>query len=239
MSATPVTEARPEPARQPASNVLRNRRLRAALAGAVALFGLVSTGVAVFAGLNATANNTTAQTAGSGTLKLTLGASTGSAGFGSAISNLAPGDVVNRYVSLTNGGTIDATGLTLAASDSTATKLSTDATNGLHVSVSQCSGAGAAWNAGSGACTVTSGSPTTTTLLNNVSVSALVASAQTLISGSVTAGTVLPLQVSVSLPNQSETTTNGVLPAGTIQNLTANLTWTFSEAQRTGTTTNS
>ena len=46
-------------------------------------------------------------------------------------------------------------------------------------------------------------------------------------------------QVEVSLPNQNETTTNGTLPVGTIQGLNASITWTFSEAQRTATTTNS
>ena len=210
----------------------RNRRSRLLLAvgGALATVGLALTGVGVFAGLSAVASNTTAETVASGTLKLTLAAATGSAGFTSSISNLAPGDVVNRYIDVTNGGTLDGQALTLAASDSVGSKLSTDATNGLHVTVSQCS---TTWTVASGSC-----SGTTTVAQSNVALSAL-GTPVSVVGGSVTAGTVLHLQVSVTLPNQTETTTNGVLPGGTIQGLSANLTWTFTEAQRTATTTNS
>ena len=42
-----------------------------------------------------------------------------------------------------------------------------------------------------------------------------------------------------TLPDQSETTTNGTLPVGTIQGLSASLRWTFEDAQRASTTTNS
>ena len=53
------------------------------------------------------------------------------------------------------------------------------------------------------------------------------------------ASAVLYLQVSLTLPASTEVTQNGTPPGGTIQGLSASLTWTFSEAQRAGTTTNS
>ncbi|MEY3076000.1 MAG: hypothetical protein RLZZ131_126, partial [Actinomycetota bacterium] len=68
-------------------------------------------GQGVLASLNATVFNTSAQSLTAGTLKLDL-ANNGN-GFNSSISNLVPGDVVNRYVTLTNTGTLDGIGLTL------------------------------------------------------------------------------------------------------------------------------
>jgi spore coat-associated protein N len=199
-----------------------------------AVVGLAITGMGVFAGLNAVATNTTAQNITSGTLKLTMAPATGSAGFTTGISNLAPGDTANRYVDLSNGGNLDAQTLSLAAADGSPTKLSTDVTNGLHVTVTQCSGA--TWTVATATC---GAGGTTSVLANSVALSALIATPTTLIAGAVTAGTVLHLQVAVTLPNQLETTTNGTLPVGTIQGLSASITWTFNELRRTATTTNS
>lgn len=54
-----------------------------------------------------------------------------------------------------------------------------------------------------------------------------------------TAGSDAYLRVSVSLPDQDETVVNGTLPAATIQGGTANLTFTFTELQPTGTSSSS
>jgi spore coat-associated protein N len=197
---------------------------------AFAGIGLAITGFGVYAGLNAVATNTSPTQVSSGTLKLTM--ADNGAGFTSTVSGMAPGDTVNRYVDLTNGGTLDAKNLTLAASDANSTLLSTDATKGLHVTVTQCTSG--VWTASTGACAGGS----TSVLLASTALSAL-SSAQSLVSGAVAQGTVLHLQVKVVLPDETETTTNGNLPAGTVQNLTAQITWTFSEDQRTATTTNS
>lgn len=204
---------------------------------AVAAAGLAITGGGVFAALNATASNATAQNATSGTLSLTM-ANNGT-GFGQSVSNLAPGDVVNRYVNLTQGATMDGKALTLAVADGTPSKLTTDATKGLHVTVTQCS---VAWTTtGPGACTGTGA--VTTVLATNVALSALVAAPSTLIAGTVTSGSTLNLQVSLTLPDQNETTVNGTpaptAPATTIQGLSSALTWTFGETQRTSTVTGS
>ncbi|UKA59208.1 CalY family protein [Arthrobacter sp. FW306-2-2C-D06B] len=204
---------------------------------AVAAAGLAITGGGVFAALNATASNATAQNATSGTLSLTM-ANNGT-GFGQSVSNLAPGDIVNRYVNLTQGATMDGKALTLAVADGTPTKLTTDATKGLHVTVTQCS---VAWTTtGAGACTGTGA--VATVLATNVALSSLVAAPSTLIGGTVTAGSTLNLQVSLTLPDQNETTVNGTpaptAPATTIQGLSSALTWTFGETQRTSTVTGS
>lgn len=206
-----------------------------AAAATVTVAGLAISAVGVYAGLNATASNGSAQTATSGTLSLTM-ANNGS-GFAQNVSSLAPGDVVNRYVDLTNGGQLAGQALTLGVSDATPTKLTTDATNGLHVTVSQCSGgASPAWVPGTGVCGGTGAS--STALASNIALSSL-STAVSLISGAQPAGTIDHLQISLTLPNQTETTVNGVLPGSTIQGLSSSLTWTFTEAQRTATTTTS
>src|SRR5207302_7572103 len=105
-----------------ASRAPRGNR-RTTLAVAVAIGGLLLTAGGVYAGLNAVATNTTPQTVTSGTLKLTM--ANNGAGFSQNISDMAPADVVNRFVDLTNGGTLDAQNLTLAVSDATPTKLTT------------------------------------------------------------------------------------------------------------------
>jgi hypothetical protein len=211
-----------------ATNEVNRRSRRVAFGAAFAGLGLAITGVGVYAGLTATASNTAAQTISSGTLKLVY-ADNGT-GFTTGFSTLAPGDIVNRYVDLSNTGTLTGKNLTLAASDSSVTKLTNDATNGLHVTVTSCS---TVWVPATGACTL----GTTSVLLNNVAVSALRTAASSLVSGAVASG--YKLQFSVTLPDQDETTSNGTLPGTTIQGLTANITWTFSESQRDATTTNS
>lgn len=206
----------------------RSKRRLAAAAG-VAAAGLALTGGGVFAALNATAFNTTAETVGSGTLKLTL--ADNGAGFTTAIANLAPGDTVNRFINLTNGGTLDATALTLKVADTTGTnsRLTTDATLGLTATVSTCT---VAWTTagGCGGTTAAAFGPTALATLKTTPGAVL---------ASLAAGANAFLKVSLVLPDQPETTTNGVLPSGTIQGLTASLVWTFTETQRTATTTSS
>ena len=200
-----------------------------AAVAAVTGTGMLLTGAGVYAALNATANNPVAQAVDSGTLKLVMAAN--GAGFGSPIAGLAPGDVVNRHVQLTNSGTLPSEALTLGVVDATPTTLSTNATTGLQVAVSQCS---VAWTAGTGAC-----AGITTALIAATSVSALRTTPGTLIAGAIPAGTVIHLQLKVTLPNSAETTINGTPIAGTVQGLTSALTWNFSEVQRAAATTSS
>ena len=84
--------------------------------------GISMVSSAVFAGVSARAFNTTAQSFTSGTLSLTETnqATTGTTnGFSSsfAVTNVAPGDVVNRYFTLTNGGNLAAASMTAQIAD--------------------------------------------------------------------------------------------------------------------------
>ena len=208
-----------------------NPRLIAAFA--VGATGRAVTGGGVYAALNATASNTTAQNATSGILNLTM--ANNGAGFSQGVANLAPGDVVNRYVTLTQGADLDAKDLALKVTDATPTLLTTDATKGLRVTVRQC--VGGDWTvtgAGAGTCAGTS----TSVLATNVPLSSL-ATTPAALASSVAAGSTVKLQLALSLPDQTETTVNGVRPTDSIQGLSSALTWTFSETQRTATTTGS
>jgi hypothetical protein len=209
----------------------RNAAKVAFLASAT-LGGLSLVSTSVFASLSATATNVSGGSVNTGTLKLTQAPSavvgiTG--GFVTDILNLAPGDTVNRYVDLTNGGTLDGNALTLTTVASTVNALSTNGTTGLQVTIKHCA---IAWTA-AGVCT-----PGSTTALAQTSVLAL-GSAQTLVVPSLVASAVNRLQISVFLPVGTEVSVNGVLPGGTIQGLTTALTWTFLETLRASTTTNS
>ncbi|HVA62018.1 MAG TPA: TasA family protein [Mycobacteriales bacterium] len=205
---------------------------RTALALAFAVTGLAVTGTGVYAALNAQA--TAIQSIASGTLSLTM--ANNGAGFSTSISGLAPGDVVNRYVNLTNGGTLPALGLTLKAADSSASPLDNSfntGTAGLEVTVTQCNGG--VWSPTTGLC-----GGTTSVLLASTPMATVISTAQTLLGATtaVAVGAVTNIQVSVALAG-TETTTNGTPPANTIQGDTANITWTFDEQQRAAATTNS
>ncbi len=185
----------------------------------------------VFAALTASATNTSGGSVTSGTLKLTQAASGVSGitgGFVTAISEMAPTDTVNRYVILSNPGTLNSSAMTLGAAGSGL--LVTDGTNGLQVLVKQCSDP----YPSNGVCA------TETTILASRSVASLSTPATlTLQSGALNSGATTYLKIAISLPVSSEVTTNGVLPDGTIQGLTTSITWTFTQTQRAGTTTNS
>jgi hypothetical protein len=206
------------------------RPLAAAVLGGAAL---LTTGFGVWASLTATAANVAPETVSTGTLKLTL--ADNGAGFTQAISNVAPGDVVNRYVTLTNGGTLDAQALSVQVAATGSSSLITDGaspatTKALRVTMTACS---VAWNPTTGACGGVATQVLAPTALSGLS------TPSTLVAGSVSAAAVQNLQVSVQLPDQNETTVNGVLPTSTVQGQSASLTYTFAEAQRTATTTKS
>ena len=209
--------------------------LKVVIVSAATLGGAALVSSSVFAALTATATNT-AQSVQTGTLKLTQASSTSpaSGGITTTISGMAPGDTVNRYIELTNGGTLDAASMTLGLVDSPATALTTNGTAGLQVVVNACS---IAWG------TVTAGvcSGTTTAMMSSKTALLMTGTPQTLTlpTGTTTAGSTTHLQISLSLPAGSEVTVNGTLPAGTVQGLTSSLVWTFTETERTATTTNS
>ncbi len=199
-----------------------------AAASVVAIGGLSLTTSGVWAALQATANNAPGVSVTSGTLSLTMAGN--GAGLTTSITALAPGDTVNRFVALTNGGTLAAKDLTLSAAVGTVNELS-DATKGLTVAISSCS---AAWDSSAGTCSSGQAS-----LLSATPIATLITTPATLISGSIAVNAVQYLRVTIALPSSNETTTNGTPPSGTVQGLTTALTINFTEQQRDVATTTS
>lgn len=194
---------------------------------------LITTGVGVFATLSASVNNVTPQAVNSGTLELSL--SDNGVGFSQSIDHMAPGDVVNRYVTLTNSGSLAGRDLSLETTSTGTAALITNGvapvtTKALKVSVSRCS---VAWTPGTGIC-----GGTTTSLLAATPLSAA-STPQSILSGSISVAQNVYLRISVELPDQDETTVNGVLPTHTVQGGSVDVTYTFIESQRSATTTNS
>lgn len=206
---------------------LGGRRIVAAAFGASVL---TLTGAGVYAALNAAATGTSAIT--SGTLLLTLTADGTSAGLPETITAMAPGDIYNVYVNLNNTGTLaSAAGMTLGASSSPANALTNGsiAGEGLSVAITQCS---VAWSSGS-----CPGSTTTilaSTLLSTFSSAQSLSNVPALAAST---GQVAHLQFSLTLAG-TETSTNGTLPSPSVQGLSTTITWTFTEQQRAGSTTN-
>lgn len=211
----------------------RPRGFRALIATSAMIGALFLVGNSVFAQLNATASNASAQGIDSGTLKLEM--ANNGAGFSTAIQNMAPGDNVARFIALHNSGTLAARNLTLGATlGETATKLANDGTNGLQVVVASCATAWTNVTTWQGTC---SGGSTTvlTTTLNALRTAPVALTGFS----SIAAGDYVYLRVTITLPDQAETTVNGTLPSGTIQGLSQTVTWTFTEDQRTATNTSS
>lgn len=202
---------------------LSGRELGAA--SAIGATALLVTGTGVLAAANATAFNLTAEPVSSAHLSLAL-ANVG-AGFSAPVTDLAPGDVVNRFVTVTNDGTLPARDLTLQVTETgTANPLTADATKGLFVRVTRCS---VAWtvNATTGACagTATDVTPPAGRALSGFGTLPV-------LTGPIPTGAKTELRIAVLLPDNTEVTINGLPPAGSVQNLTASLRYTFTQTQR-------
>ena len=203
------------------------------MAGATIFVSVLAiTGQGVLASLNATVFNTSAQNVNAGTLKLDL-ANAGN-GFSSTVGNLAPGDVVNRYVTLTNSGSLDGIGLSVKTSQTGTQSLITDGsgsvtTKALKLTITSCS---LPWNTANGACSGNLNTELPATVLGSLS------SATFLANGQLNSSDLRYLQMRLELPNQNETTVNGLIPTNTIQGGSVNVTYTFDLAQRVASTSN-
>lgn len=86
-----------------------------------------------------TSSTSAAQSAGTGTVTIGLGASGTSANrLSVAAADMAPGDSVQRAVDLVNSGSIALSGVKLTTTASTSSVLNTDTVNGLQVAVDRC-----------------------------------------------------------------------------------------------------
>ena len=198
---------------------VKKKRSWRPFAGAVIVISIAAiAGQSVIASLNATAFNTTAQNINAGTMKLDL-ANSGN-GFGTTIANLVPGDVVNRYVTLTNSGSINGIGLSLKTAQTGTASLISDGTGGvttkaLKLTVTSCS---VAWDTSAGTC-----GGTTSTEVNSTVIGSLT-SPVTLTNSALASSGVRYLQMKMELPDQNETTINGAYPANTVQGGSVNIT---------------
>ncbi len=213
----------------------RSLTTRLVASAAILLLGTVS---AVTIGSGATftsarATNDVGQNGGTavttGVLDLTLGAqgnNTNSVDV--AASGLVPGDTIQRAIDVTNAGTVDFSGVTLASTASASNDL-TDATTGLQMNIEECSVAWvkqAGWTYLCGP--ADAGTKTALTNFNNVDVvhsaaSVVTAGGQTLN----TAGATAHYRVTLTLP----ATYDG--PAGSATSTTIN--YAFTATQRTAT----
>jgi hypothetical protein len=156
-------------------------------------------------------------------------------GFSTSINNLAPGDVVNRYVTLTNSGTLDGIGLSVKTAQTGTQALINDGvspvtTKALQLTINECS---VPWIPSTGSCSGT---------VTNQRTSAAIGSMTS--NGALSDGVIAStgkryLQMSLELPNQNETTVNGVISQPSVQGGAVNITYTFDLAQRLATSTNS
>ena len=175
----------------------KKKRTWRPLAGAAIVISVAAiAGQSVLASLNATAFNTTAQNINAGTLKLDL-ANNGN-GFGTSIANVVPGDVVNRYVTLTNSGTLNGIGLTLKTAQTGTSSLITDGispitTKALKLTVTSCS---VAWNTATGVCSGTPTEELASTVIGSLT------SATALASSTLNSTAVRYLQMKIELPDQ-------------------------------------
>ena len=216
----------------PAPEAGVTRGLRAMIATTAMIGALLLVGNSVFAALNATASNTVAHGVSTGALSLTMAEN--GVGFTTESLKMVPGDVIRRFVTLTNDGDLEGKLLTFSATTS-ASKLTTDATNGLQVVLDSCATAWTHSGSDYSASTCAGGS----TSILSTSLSALRTAPVGLIGfdATVAAGAVLYLRLSVSLPDQEETTVNGNVTADMIQGKSASITWTFEEQQKRSATT--
>ena len=204
--------------------------LKLAIVATATVGGTALVGSSVFASLTATASNTSAHSVNSGTLKLTQansGVAGLTAGFTTAVTAMAPGDTINRFIDVTNGGTLAGASWTLGLADSANTKLTSDALLGLGVVVKECT---AAYTATTGVCTGPAIESTMITTTANALLSPL---ALTVATADLNSLAVTHMKFIITLPaSNNEVTINGTLPGATIQGLTSFLTWTVTETQR-------
>lgn len=111
------------------AKVLASGALIAAAAGAAGLatFGSFTSTTSASAAVNSGTVTIGLGTAGTATNRLTIGA-----------SNIVPGDTIQRAVDLSNTGNTPLSTLTLTTTASPSSKLDTDTTNGLQLTVDSC-----------------------------------------------------------------------------------------------------
>lgn len=135
------------------------------------------------------------------------------------VTDLLPGDAVEKFATLSNTGDSDLNTVTLTVSTATPSLLTTDATDGLQLTIDACS---VAWTAVANAADTCSGTET------SVLASGAVIGADKALGGlsALTSGSADHLKITTSLPAAADNDFQGA--ASTID-------FTFNATQRTGT----
>ena len=170
-----------------------------------------------------TSTTSASTTVTSGTVVIGLG-TTGTAAnrLTVAATGVAPGDTIQRAVTLSNTGNQNLAGATLTTTATTSSKLDTDATNGLQLAVDSCS---VPWTeAGTAPAYTYTCSGTTATVLATRAVIGANLTLNNL--SSVTAGHSDNLRVTLTLPTTAD---------NTFQGITSTVNFSFTGTQRSGT----
>ena len=207
----------------------RTRRIHPLLAILVGLAVVVALAAAVRATLFATADGDTS--VATGTLLLTL-ESDGS-GLDVPVDGLAPGDTVDRFVDLTNTGTLAAGDLTIAVTATGDAVLVDDGvapatTRALTLTIDACA---SPWDTAASSCADGAASLLEATTLGTLR------DTPAPLALTFDADDVAHLRLRIVLPDQDETSVNGVLPTPSIQDASADVTLTFRVEQRDAATT--
>lgn len=206
------------------STVRRATRPLALAALGVALLAIAGGGVR--ATLSAVAEGDAPTAIASGTLLLEMDED--GAGLTTPITDLAPGDTVDRFVDLANTGTLDADDLRIELAASGDQVLLVDGaapatTRALTLAIDACDGP---WDTATSTCI-----GDVTSLLGATTLGALDGSSTPLPLALATEE-VTHLRLRLVLPDQDETSTNGVLPNPTIQDASTSVSITFRIEQR-------
>ncbi len=191
----------------------------------LASVALVSTAAAV-AGMGTygafTSTTSASQVTTAGTTVIALGPGAANT-LNVPIAGLLPGDKVEKLVTLSNTGNSDlnAVTLTTSAAAGTGSLLTTDLTNGLQLTIENCS---SAWTGTSAPYTCPVGSTKTTVLASTPIIGANTALANLT---AVTSGKIDNLKVTTSFPATAP---------NTFQGLSSTIGFDFTGTQRTGTT---
>jgi hypothetical protein len=218
---------------EPVATARRSPLMPLALA-AIAASLLAIAGTGVRATLSAIAQADTPPEISSGTLLLTLD-DVGD-GFSIDISDLAPGDTVDRFVDLENVGTLDSEELGFAVSASGDSVLVTDGaapstTRALTLAIDRCT---VAWTVATSTC-----GGTVSSLLATQTLGAAILGGNNLLGLTLDSLDTVHLRIQFVLPDQDEVSTNGVLPTPTVQDAAVVITATFRVDQRDPTSTSS
>jgi spore coat-associated protein N len=193
-------------------------RTKAIITGGLVALSVAGVGGAAFAAFTSTSN--ASQSVTTGTVSL-AGIGTNAAGNRLTVgaTNIAPGDSIQRAVTLTNTGSIDLAGVVLTTNATTSSLLTTDATNGLQVVIDKCS---VAWTESAPPYTYTCGGTTSSVLASTPVIGTNLALGNL----ALTASAVNNLRVTVMLPSAA---------GNAFQGLTSVVNYTFTGTQRAAT----